>query len=147
MEDPTMHPKEREYLDTARTLVVTVQRSHEFGADVSTALDELEDGSNDVDGQPTLSFTSHEHLLRTFTPRTLELLETIHREEPASINETARIVDRDVKNVHDELTRLAQLGVIYFENSGQAMRPVVWFDELTITLDMEPDDTDVGVPA
>lgn len=44
------------------------------------------------------------------------------------------MVDRDVKNVHDELAKLEALGVIYFEQDGQAKRPVVWFDELDIRL-------------
>jgi len=39
-----------------------------------------------------------------------------------------------VKNVYEELSRLAQLGIIFFEKEGQSKRPVVWFDELTITL-------------
>jgi hypothetical protein len=37
-----------------------------------------------------------------------------------------------VKNVHGELSRLAQLGIIFFEEDGQSTRPVVWFDELVI---------------
>lgn len=38
-------------------------------------------------------------------------------------------MDRDVKNVHEELNSLAQLGVIFFEEPGQRKRPVVWFDD------------------
>jgi predicted transcriptional regulator len=40
----------------------------------------------------------------TFTPTTLDLLATIQREQPGSINEAARAVERDVKNVHEQLT-------------------------------------------
>jgi predicted transcriptional regulator len=44
-----------------------------------------------------------------------------------------------VKNVHEELNRLAQLGIIFFEEDGQRKRPVVRFDELVITLPFAPD--------
>jgi len=50
------------------------------------------------------------------------------------INETARVIDRDVKNVYDELSRLAQLGTICFKEDGQSKRPVVWFNELKVNL-------------
>lgn len=33
-----------------------------------------------------------------------------------------------------ELSKLARLGIIYFEEEGQSKRPVVWFDELVIEL-------------
>ena len=56
-------------------------------------------------------------------------------------------MDRDVKNVHEELSRLAQLGIIFFEEEGQSKRPVVWFDELLITLSFEPESGDTVITA
>jgi predicted transcriptional regulator len=53
-------------------------------------------------------------------------------------------VDRDVKNVHEELTRLAQLGITYFQEEGQRKRPVVRFDELEITLHFDPEPGDAA---
>jgi predicted transcriptional regulator len=143
MTDTTpLHPMEREQLRAESTLVVTVSSSDEFHDDISDALAALERGDA-VDSTPTLSFTSYDDLMQTLTPRVLDLIEAIRREEPASINETARVVDRDVKNVHEELTRLAQLSIIFFEEDGQSKRPVVWFDELVINLpfDSEANDT------
>jgi predicted transcriptional regulator len=128
-----LHPKEKELLEAADTLRVTVQDSEEFATAVHDALDDLAAGES-VDSTPGLTFSSYEELTSTFTPQVLALIEAIRREEPASINAAARVVDRDVKNVHDELKRLEQLGVIYFEDEGQAKRPVVWFDELVISL-------------
>jgi predicted transcriptional regulator len=144
MNDTTtpLHPMEREQLRAESTLVVTVKSSSEFHNDVTDDIAALERG-DEVDSTPTLSFTSYDDLMETLTPRVLDLIEAIRRDEPASINETARVVDRDVKNVHEELTRLAKLGIIFFEEDGQRKRPVVWFDELVITLpfDPEPGDT------
>jgi predicted transcriptional regulator len=134
---------EREQLQTESTLVVTVKSAEEFHDDVTASIEDL--AVNDTaDSTPTLSFTSYDDLLETLTPQTLELIEAIRRDEPASINETARVVDRDVKNVHGELSRLAQLGIIYFDEDGQRKRPVVWFDELIINLPFDPETTDTA---
>jgi len=143
---PPLHPIDREQLRAASTLVVTVKSSDEFHESVNDDLESLEHG-NSVDATPTLSFTSYNDLMETLTPRVLDLIEAIRREEPSSINETARVVDRDVKNVHEELSRLAQLGIIFFEEEGQSKRPVVWFDELVITLSFEPESGDTVITA
>jgi predicted transcriptional regulator len=144
---PPLHPMEREQLRAESTLVVTVNSSSEFHDGVTDGIEALEQGDA-VDSTPTLSFTSHDDLMEALTPRVLDLIEAVRQEEPASINETARVVGRDVKNVHEELSRLAQLGIIFFEEDGQSKRPVVWFDELVITLPFDPEagDTVAAVP-
>ena len=137
---------EREQLRAESTLIVTVNSSSEFHDDITDSLEALAQ-DDAVDSPPTISFTSYDELLETLTPHVLDLIESIRREEPASINEAARVVDRDVKNVHEELTRLAQLGVIFFETDGQSKRPVVWFDELTINLPFDPETGDTATAA
>ncbi len=143
---PPLHPMEREQLRAESTLVVTVKSSSEFHDDITDGIETLERGEA-VDSTPMLSFASYDDLMETLTPRVLDLIEAIRREEPTSINETARVVDRDVKNVHEELSRLAQLGVIFFEEDGQSKRPVVWFDELVITLLFDPEAGDTATAA
>ena len=133
---PPLHPLEREQLQRESTLVVTVQSSGEFHDNVQSAIQALEQGDS-VEPSPTISFGSYDDLMGTLTPRVLDLIEAIRREEPESINETARVVGRDVKNVHEELSRLARLGIIYYEEDGRSKRPVVWFDELLINLPFE----------
>jgi predicted transcriptional regulator len=83
----------------------------------------------------------------TLTPRVLDLIEAIRQEEPPSINETARVLDRDVNNVHEELSQLAQLGIIFSKEKGQSKRPVVWFDELVINLPFDPESGDTATAA
>jgi predicted transcriptional regulator len=143
---PPLHPTEREQLRAPSTLVVTVKSADEFHGDVTDGITSLEQGDT-VDATPTLSFTSYDDLMETLTPRVLELIEAIRRDDPSSINETARVVDRDVKNVHGELSRLAQLGITFFEEEGQRKRPVVWFDELIINLPFDSEDRDTAAAA
>jgi predicted transcriptional regulator len=115
---PPLHPMEREQLRAESTLVVTVKSSSELHDDVTDGIKALEQGDT-VDSTPILSFTSYDDLMETLTPCVLDLIEAIRRDEPSSINEAARVVDRDVKNVHEEVSRLAQLGIIFFEEDGQ----------------------------
>lgn len=143
---PPLHPLEREQLRAESTLVVTVKSSSEFHDTVTEGIEALE-RDDTVDSTPMLSFTSYDDLIQTLTPRVLDLIEAIRREEPASINEAARVVDRDVKNVHEELSRLAQLGILFFEEEGQSKRPVIWFDELVITLTFDPESGDTATAA
>ena len=128
-----MHPKEREYLDEESTLVVTVRSAAEFHDEVTTNLEQLKRGEA-VETPPQLSFHDYDDLMGTFTASTLDLLVSVQREQPASINETARVVERDVSTVHKQLTRLESLGVIYFDEEDQSKHPVVWFDDLVIDL-------------
>ena len=143
---PPLHPVEREQLRAASSLVVTVTSSDDFHDDVTDEIESLKHGDSG-DATPTLSFTSYDDLMGTLTTRVLELIEAVRRDEPANINATARVVDRDVKNVHEELSRLAQLGIIFFEEENQSKRPVVWFDELVITLSFDPEDEDTAAAA
>lgn len=69
-------------------------------------------------------------------PTTIELLRTIASEEPASIREAARLVDRDVRQVHDNLWELGQLGLVAFDRSGRAHRPVVDYDRIEVAVDL-----------
>ena len=131
-----IHPKERKHLNEATTLVVTVETGDQFYEEVTTNLERLEQNESPDSPTPTLSFRSYDDLLGTFTPTTLDLIAAIRRDKPGSINEAARMVDRDVKNVHGQLTRLESLGVIYFAEEGQSKRPVVWFDDLVIDIDV-----------
>jgi len=124
---------------TSHTLLVTVQSDGAFYQQGLDAIDSLETGDG-VDTPDTVSFASAASLFETFNPRTIRLLETVVDHEPASIRETARLVDRDVSNVHDELSELHRLGFVTFEQDGRAKRPVFPYDKLLINLPFADDD-------
>lgn len=86
--------------------------------------------------------------LQTVTrPTSLELLRTIAREQPTSIRETARLVDRDVRQVHRNLEELEELGVIDLETEGRTKRPTVWYDSIEVDLPLTSNDTETPVEA
>jgi predicted transcriptional regulator len=59
-----------------------------------------------------LSFQDLPLLLKTLSPARWSLLERLRREPAASIYELAKNLGRDYKNVHTDVSRLAQLGLI-----------------------------------
>lgn len=98
---------------------------------------------------PYFECTLHtiDDLHRVTRPKNLELLRTIARETPSGIRETARLVDRDVSQVHENLTELEELGVIDLVEEGRSKRPHVWYDTIVVDLPLldvngEPDTVD-----
>jgi hypothetical protein len=69
-------------------------------------------------------------LTDVFNERTYRLLRVIRDDRPASIREPARLVGRDKKSVHAELTPLEAVGAVRFESEGAAKRPVLPYDDL-----------------
>lgn len=125
---------------TSETLLVTVQRDTELYRDGRDAVERLRSGES-VDDPDSFAFESTELLFETFNPRTMALLEAIANANPQSIRETARLVDRDVKNVHRELSELERLGVIQLETSGRSKQPRFPYEEIVISLPFDHDGT------
>lgn len=71
---------------------------------------------------------------RVTRPKSLDLLRAIVQHEPASIRATARLVDRDVSQVHHDIQELEELHLIELVDEGAAKRPVVWYDAIDIDL-------------
>ncbi len=59
-----------------------------------------------------LTFESLPVLLKNLTPARWTLLEAVKRSGPMSINELARGLGRNYKNVHTDVSRLIELGLI-----------------------------------
>ena len=83
-------------------------------------------------GQIRLTFESLPVLLKNLTPARWTLLEAVKHSGPMSINELARLLGRNYKNVHTDVTRLIDLGLI---ERFQDQRISVAWD--TITAEMK----------
>jgi predicted transcriptional regulator len=118
--------------DSTNVLLVTVDSEtnpYEEGLEV---IQQLTAGES-IDQPATVRFPNESQLTKVFNERTYTLLRVIRDEGPESIRETARLVGRDKKNVHQELTMLEALGAIRFEEAGRAKKPVFPYDELIVT--------------
>ena len=122
------------HADDHDVLVITVRQNGESLYDEGRDAIEALDRGEAVEQPDSVTFPNETMLAQTFTEQTLGLLRVITDAEPESIRETARLVERDVKNVHEELVRLETMGVIHFAEEGRSKRPVFPYDELVITV-------------
>lgn len=72
-----------------------------------------------------VNVTELHDLARLMSEENLELLTAIVEQRPESISDLARIVDRDYKSVHRNLCELKEFGVLEFESTGNAKRPIL----------------------
>lgn len=83
-------------------------------------------------GPRVLSFEDPERIQRLLTPRRLELLRSVMEESPGSIRQLAERLERNVSDVHEDVTLLEEYGIVELEQDGRAKRPVVPYDEIEI---------------
>jgi len=80
-----------------------------------------------------VNFVSLEAFNSFFTPKRMELLKLIHHKHPGSIYELAKIADRDLKNVQDDVALLARVGLVELEQKHEGRGktvPHVDYDKL-----------------
>jgi len=120
---------------TQKTLIVTVESISAVQQRTAEAFEQaLGDGVPEEDAPRRLSFENTDQLAQVLTPRAIDLLQAIAQEEPDSIREATRLVNRDIKQVSENLERLEEYGIVEFVNEGRAKRPVVPYDEIDIQL-------------
>ncbi len=72
--------------------------------------------------------------IKTLTPKRLELLYILSSMKVESINDLARKVHRNVKNVHRDLQALRRLGLISLKKKGRSIIPEVMVEEITFII-------------
>ena len=96
--------------------------------DVRDALDRFEAAWNRrTEGRRSLHILSLADLpllLKTLTPARWALLDRLRQAGPLSVYELAKRLERDYKNVHTDVARLVEIGLI--ERSAQGRVTVPW---------------------
>lgn len=132
---------------TTNTLHIRVEPTDEF---FEAALEDIRrvEADEELDDEYVLSLPDEEALERVLSAKNLELVRIIATQEPESVRELARVVERDIKNVSTALNRLEEIGLVEFESEGRAKKPSVWYDHIEIDVHLAPDvdDSDI-VPA
>ena len=70
-----------------------------------------------------LSFESARSLFSELTPARLDLMDTLRRTGPSSVNALAKAADRNYSNVHTDVARLEELGLIARSEDGGVSVP------------------------
>ena len=95
--------------------------------DMRDALDRFEAAWNRrTEGMKSLRVLSVESLallLKTLTPARWQLLDRLREAGPLSIYELAKRLQRDYKNVHTDVSRLAEIGLIEKQPDGRVSVP------------------------
>jgi predicted transcriptional regulator len=60
-----------------------------------------------------------------FTRKRVELVKTIMNSQPTSIRDLAISVERDIKNVFEDLRLLQNVNIIDFESCGRCKKPFI----------------------
>ncbi|SFR60104.1 MULTISPECIES: HVO_A0114 family putative DNA-binding protein [Halorubrum] len=117
------------------TLHITVGDREQLREDALQFVRDVED--DDQDGKATLQFGTYDDFVDSLTPLRLNLVRAIAEEAPESMREAARLVERDVSDVHSNLKQLEVLGILTLEEGGPggAIQPVVPFDRIEVHMD------------
>lgn len=75
-------------------------------------------------------------LLEALTKKRVEIMREIMNGHPSSIRELAESLERDIKNVWDDLHVLQEHDLISFRNIGRTKRPVIKRQVIVTTIKM-----------
>ena len=103
-------------------------------AALNRAISVVKQRTHKYKGMLIISFPDFETLGRVITGARLELLHAIRINKPRSIQELSKIVERDFKNVYQDVKLLAEYGLIELIEAGprKASTPKANFSELVL---------------
>ncbi len=79
-------------------------------------------------------------LVEALTRKRVELMREILQYSPGSIRELADFLNRDVKNVWDDLNVLSNFGLVSFKAVGRTKRPFVRRQVIITTMEVLEDE-------
>ncbi len=129
---------------TENTLKITFRQANEHRDAARERLRRAETGESDEsieqEVRQILNFEKFDDVERLMRTSNLELIEAIAEHKPASIRDTASIVDRDYREVHRNLKELESLGVVEFETSGRSKKPILrgGVDNIDVSIQFPP---------
>lgn len=100
------------------------------------ALDRIDSWEAGEDVPHVVNFQDASRLQRILTPRRLELIERLMDESVDSIRELAGRLDRDVRQVHDDVKLLSEYRIVHFSEEGRAKRPYVPYQTVKIEVEL-----------
>ncbi len=99
-----------------KKIVIQVKSDKEMFDELKDVWGQLEKGEP-AKKREGLYFDSLEAMRKVLTEERLKVLRTIRAKHPASIYALAKMLKRDVKNTHDDVTYLAEVGLIDLKRS------------------------------
>lgn len=119
-----------------KSLKITIKPLHQVLKEAAEVMGALRRGE-EVPRHEELSFENLEALRKVLTPKRLELLHIIKQDQPESVYELAGLVQRDAKNVTEDLHYLEELGIISLQHSHderERIKPLLETDRLQVEI-------------
>jgi predicted transcriptional regulator len=110
--------------------------SKPFEENKKSTLDDIERWEEGEEVPHVVNFQDASRLQRVLTPRRLELVESLMNGSADSIRSLADRLDRDVRQVHDDLQVLSDYRIVHFHEEGGAKKPFVPYDTIKIEVEL-----------
>jgi predicted transcriptional regulator len=130
--DKYRDPRDRPHPSVLR---VTVESFEEMREDTLNAVDAVDEGEE----QPAVvSFRTVGELRKILTDRRIELLRALMATDGAaeSISALAEALDRDYRTVHDDVSLLADRGLLFIVEDGQSKRPYLPYERIHLDVEL-----------
>ena len=122
-------PADAEYPSTLRIT------SKPFEEHKESVLDRAERWEEGEEVPHVVNFQDATRLQRLFTPRRLELVRSLMDAPAESMRALADRLDRDVRQVHDDLQILNEYRIVHFREEDGAKKPFVPYDTVRIEVE------------
>lgn len=119
------------------TLRITIETTDEA---FDAAIEDAGTADDDEQSPAVVSFADTKGVRRLLTDRRLEILRSLMREPAPSITALAERLDRSYAVVHDDVSVLAEYGIVQFREDGTSKQPFVPYEtvEFDVTVQAEP---------
>ena len=136
-------PRDRPHPDVLRITVTS------FEATVEDTVDAIDAVSAGATQPAVVSFDTVGELRRILTDRRIELLRALMATDGAadSIAGLATALDRNYRTVHEDVTLLADCGLVFVIEAGQAKQPYVPYDRIHLDVEFAGGTPDEATPA
>ena len=114
-----------------KKIFVGVRPLEDILKEAGETFDDLAKGKA-VKHKRAIYFASLKEMRRVLTERRLEILKTIRDRKPSSVYELAKMLDRDLKNVLQDLAYLEELGIVSVTETGVKKVPHFDYDRISI---------------
>ena len=85
-----------------------------------------------VQKKTAIYFNNLKEMRKVLTEKRLELLKVIKDKKPASVYELSKMVNRDIKNVLQDLSYLQELGLVEITQTRDKKIPHVGYDKIAL---------------
>lgn len=119
-----------------KNIKIAIRSDEELFGEVNAVWERAERGEK-MKKHEGLYFENLEAMRKVLTENRLKMLKVIKKEHPSSVYELAKILKRDIKNTHDDVQILAELGLVDLRKTKEGRErntPVVNYEKILLEI-------------